>query len=82
MSDENVQTNAGPVPYDGMRRAEPAQPVVQGQGGSGFGAAILVAMVFVVVAILAAAIFSNRDVFPLSGVVEAQPVERPTVSRV
>lgn len=78
MSDQDAQTNAGPVPYDGARLAEASQPVFRYRAESGFGPAALVAMVFVVVAILAASIFSNRDVFAASDGVETQPVEQQT----
>jgi hypothetical protein len=78
MSDQDVQTSAGPVPYGGARPAETFEPVFYRRAESGFGPAALVAMVFVVVAILAQSIFSNRDVFAASDAGEEQSVEGQT----
>ena len=70
MSDQYTPPGANPYPArtDSYRpdvavnvaptTASPAAP-----SESGFGSGILVAVIFVVVAIIAAAVFSNRDVF-------------------
>jgi hypothetical protein len=78
MSDLDSQSNAGPVPYGGAQPAETSEPVFYRRAESGFGPAALVAMVFVVVAILAQSIFSNRDLFAASDAEEAQPVAEQT----
>lgn len=78
MSDQEPPNKAGAVPYKGERLQEASQPVFYHRRESGFGPAALVALVFVVVAILAQSIFSNRDAFSASDAEESQTIGRQT----
>lgn len=71
---------AGPDPQRPVFHADPPAPATRSDGG--FRTGILVAIVFVVVAIIAAAVFSKRDLFgiglgvtPVSAPVKSAPVD-------
>ena len=62
---------------DAEFRAVPEPPIPRTNGG-GFGTGLLVAGVFVVVAIIAAAVFSNRDMFGIG--LGVTPASSPAVT--
>jgi hypothetical protein len=62
---------------DAEFRAVPEPPIPRTTGG-GFGTGLLVAGVFVVVAIIAAAVFSNRDMFGIG--LGVTPASSPAVT--